>query len=200
MTIYTDSDTMENDDYIYPQFWSELSTSEKNLKAEELIQEHDRKFLTNHLEAICQHDFKLCSLVCYKLIADEYKDKENVPKSAHPDLFNHTDPVYMPVRYCGGDIVFGRVFCINHCAFSSPDSIIGFRNAETDRPQEMFKIVKGLRKIGIYRNWVLFKLDRLSTDDMTGMLYTPLEKNFTIEFAHFPHEGGYRTVYRWEDC
>lgn len=95
---------------------------------------------------------------------------------------------------------FGRVFSINHCAFSSPDSIIGFRNAEYDGPQEYFKVLKGLKFIGTHKNWVLFKLDSSSTNDMTGMLYSPLEKDFTIEFAHFPHDGERQFVYRWEDC
>lgn len=94
---------------------------------------------------------------------------------------------------------FGHVFSINICAFSSDDSIIGFRNSEYHLPQEYFKIIKGLRFVGTHENWTLFKLDVASTDDMTAMLYSALEKNFTIEFAHFPHEGGHRILFRWVD-
>ena len=159
-------------DYDYPECWAEYSRADKMKKAAEL-------FAVQGVRAVgcCQGDFRIASLVAYRAAAEYFKD------AAH-----------------GAAGPFGRVFAINHCAFTSPDSIIGFRNAEYSRPQEYFKILKGLKYVGTVRNWVLFKLDRGSTDDMTGTLYSPLEKNFTIEFAHFPHDDDRRIIYRWEDC
>lgn len=51
---------------------------------------------------------------------------------------------------------------------------------------------------GFYSVLLLYDT-RDSTDDMTGMLYSALEKDFTIEFAHFPHDGERLFVYRWGD-
>ncbi|WP_301186907.1 hypothetical protein [uncultured Alistipes sp.] len=182
-----------NPDYDYPECWAEYSRADKMKKAAEL-------FVVQGVRAVecCQGDFRIASLVAYRAAAEYFKDAAH--EDAYPEVMWHIDPLYLPVRYCGGDMAFGRVFAINHCAFTSPDSIIGFRNAEYSRPQEYFKILKGLKYVGTLRNWVLFKLDRDSTDDMTGTLYSPLEKNFTIEFAHFPHDADRRILYRWEDC
>lgn len=51
---------------------------------------------------------------------------------------------------------------------------------------------------GFYSVLLLYDT-RDSTDDLTGLLYFALEKDFTIEFAHFSHDGERRFVYRWGD-
>lgn len=191
-------------DYNYPQIYPELSLADKKAKAKELFDEYTSGeifpisylFKLDRISDKCQNDFKLCSLLAYKVAAFIFEQAD--VQAFNFELF-HSQSFFMPVRYCGGNMCFGRVFAINHCAFSSPDSIIGFRDAENSNPQKDFKIAKGLRYVGTYDNWTLFKLDRDSTDDMTGVLYSSLEKNFTIEFAHFPHEGGKRILFRWED-
>lgn len=191
-----------NPNWNYPECWAEYSLEAKKKKADEIYTDLiSTPLLKKSLRDIlfrCQNDFKLSSLVAYKIAVAVFKD--NVPMTPFAEELVDVDDLILPVHYCGGDMCFGRVFSINHCAFSSPDSIIGFRNSEYKGPQEYFKILKGLKLIGTHHNWVLFKLDRNSTDDMTGMLYSPLEKNFTIEFAHFPNNGERRFVYRWEDC
>lgn len=191
-----------NPNWDYPECWAEYSPEAKKRKADEVYRELTSpspfKISLREIPIRCQFDFKLASLVAYKFAVEYFKD--NVPTSPFAEELSDVERQILPVYYCGGNMCFGRVFSINHCAFSSPDSIIGFRNAEYGGPQEYFKVLKGLKYIGTNHNWVLFKLDRHSTDDMTGMLYSPLEKNFTIEFAHFPHDGERRFVYRWEDC
>lgn len=186
----------------YPECWAEFSLEAKKEKATEIYTELTStstfKIPMKEILLRCQFDFKLASLVAYKLAVECFKDF--VPTGPFAEELWDIERQILPVYYCGGNMCFGRVFSVNHCAFSSPDSIIGFRNAEYGKPQEYFKILKGLKLIGTHHNWVLFKLDRNSTDDMTGMLYSALEKNFTIEFAHFPHDGERRFVYRWEDC
>lgn len=183
-----------NPDYEYPECLAESPLEEKKKLAVKLYSQY------GVVSAIgsCQDDFRLASLVAYKIAADYYGDVSH--DDLYPETMRKVNQLYLPVRYCGGNMCFGRVFSINHCAFSSPDSIIGFRDSEYHGPQEYFKILKGLKFIGIHRNWVLFKLDRNSTDDMTGMLYSPLEKNFTVEFAHFPHDAERRIIFRWKDC
>ena len=185
--------------YPYPECLAGLSVYEKNKKADELYRNYNKTFLD--IEDACQGDFKLCSLVAYKLIVEYFNDSV-VKLHSRESIFRLLGrrPNWLPVRYCGGNMVFGRVFMINICSFSSSDSVIGFRNSETDKPQIYFKILKGLKHIGYVGNWTLFKLDPGSTDDMTAMLYSPLEKNFTIEFAHFPHEGERLILFHWEDC
>ena len=189
-----------NPDYNYPELYSDRTVEQKKYIAERIFKDLDTP-LPYDLQRIidmCQNDLKLCSLVAYKIAVKMFKD----PKydAASSPLYFINNPAIMPVSYCGGNMSFGRVFAINHCAFSSPDSIVGFRNAEYRGPQEYFKISKGLKYVGTLDNWVLFKLDPRTTDDRTGILYSPLEKNFTIEFAHFPHDSGPRTIFRWLDC
>lgn len=95
-------------------------------------------------------------------------------------------------------IGYDRLFRINRCAFSSPDSVIGFGKFAPGF-ELPFKILKGLKFIGRSGGWTFFKLDPESTDDMTAMLLLPLEKNFEIEFAHFPHDGEKQIIFRWID-
>lgn len=187
-----------NPNWNYPECLAEYSQEAKKKKADEIYTEFTTPppLFRNIIER-CQGDFKLASLVAYKIVVGVFMG--NIPYSPFAEELEDIEKSILPVHYCGGNMSFGRVFSINHCAFSSPDSIIGFRNSEDNQPQEYFKILKGLKLIGTHHNWVLFKLDRNSTDDMTGMLYSALEKNFTIEFAHFPHDGERRFVYRWED-
>ncbi len=191
-----------NQNWNYPECLAEYSLDEKKKIAYKIYSEFSTHSIFNpsfsDILQRCQCDFKLASFVAYKIAVDFYKDKG--PGTPFPKELANVDKSILPVYYCGGNICFGRLFSINHCAFSSPDSIIGFRNSEDERPQKYFKVLKGLKLIGAYHNWVLFKLDRNSTDDMTGMLYSALEKNFTIEFAHFPHDGERRFVFRWGDC
>lgn len=192
-------------DWNYPVLFSEMALADKKAKAEELFCHYNQmthkpmafQQVCKEIMGFCQGDFKLSSLLTYKIVQEWYKN--NDAQATLTWLFD-SDAVLLPIRYCGGDMCFGRVFSINHYAFSSPDSIIGFRDAETDSPQQQFKVAKGLKYIGTYKNWVLFKLDKASTDDMTGVLFSPLEKNFTIEFAHFPHDGEKRILFRWVDC
>lgn len=191
---------MPEPDYNYPECWAEYSLDAKNRKAEEIYSELTTpiEFTFRNILGRCQNDFKLASLVAYKIAVGFFKD--NVSHRPVAEEFELIESSILPVHYGGGNMEFGRVFSINHCAFSSPDSIIGFRNSENDQPQRHFKVLKGLKFIGYHRNWTLFKLDKNSTDDMTGMLLSPLEKDFTIEFAHFPHNAERRFVYRWQDC
>lgn len=192
-----------NPDYPYPECLAELTVYAKQLKAKEIFkrlleftscQPYPRFFED------CQADFKLASLVGYQVAAHFFK--EHRPYEPFAMELRQIDPMLLPVRYCGGNMCFGRVFSINHAAFSSSDSIVGFRNGDnaTPVPQEYLRVLKGLKYFGTYKNWTLFKLDRDSTDDMTGALYTPLEKNFTVQFAHFPHDAERRLIYSWEDC
>lgn len=182
-----------NPNYKYPDCWAAYPAFAKKKKAEELYSLYGPMAM-----GMCQEDFKIASLIAYKVAVDYFKNAKH--DHPWPEQLWKCNKFYLPVSYAGGNMSFGRVFIINHCAFSSPDSIIGFRNSENPDPQEDFKVLKGLRFIGTLRNWVLFKLDRILTDDMTGMLYSSLEKNFTIEFAHFPHDAERRIVYRWVDC
>lgn len=208
----------------YPSTIAELSIDEKRAEAEAIFQDclNNDIFLHDYLWVLerSQHDFKTASLAAYLFASAMFNENYNFcdnlkPKGTTPGrdkiarLFDQPiydehrpimAPYWAPVIYCGGNMVYGRVFSINHCAFSSHDSIIGFRNAEHGYPIEHYKILKGLKPAGVFDNWVLFKLDCNTTDDMTGMLYIPLEKNFTIEFAHFPHKGGKNIVFRWIDC
>lgn len=192
--------TYPNPNWNYPECLAEYSIDAKKKKAEEIyanINSIYAKFYSDILER-CECDFKLASLVGYKIATEFYKD--TVPETPYPQGLSNVEKLILPIYYCGGNMCSGRWFSINHLAFSSPDSIIGFRDSEYTAPQEYFKILKGLKFIGTHKNWTLFKLDRNSTDDMTGMLYSPLEKNFTIEFAHFPHDAERRFIFRWVDC
>lgn len=182
----------------YPECLAEYSLEAKKKKAAEIYSQLTAPY--SNILSWCQEDFKLASLVAYNIVVDYYNYKDNVPYAPRTKELQGIERSILPVYYCGGNICFGRVFSINHCAFSSPDSIIGFRNSEYGAPQQYFKVLKGLKLIGTHKNWVLFKLDRNSTDDMTGMLYSALEKNFTVEFAHFPHDAERKFVFRWEDC
>lgn len=193
----------------YPKCYSEFSLEEKKKKAKKLFHDFAETYPCSQLMQACQEDFKLCSLVGYRLIAELYDEKNRIhnPDTIASllgwDKFYHDvpicDPIWVPVRYCGGNMEFGRVFAINHCAFSSKDSIIGFGSSDAICPPNGFKILKGLKHVGSYKGWILFKLDPTTTDDMTGMLYSTLEKNFTIEFAHFPHDASPRILFHWED-
>lgn len=184
----------------YPELCSDMTREQKRVAAERIFRE-EGDFCRNSICRIidaCQGDMRLSSMVAYLVAADIFTE----PKAQAYDygVFDRGQAPVMPVSYCGGNMCFGRVFAVNHLAFSSPDSIVGFRNSECSEPQEYFKISKGLRLVGTLRNWVLFKLDASTTDDHTGILYSPLEKNFTIEFAHFPHDAGRRILFRWLDC
>lgn len=181
-----------NPEYNYPNCASELTPDQKKKKAEEIFQKYGISSIEGRIE-----DYRIASLIGYKVAVGFYKD--SIPGTPFPEELAKINQLCLPIRYIGGDMCFGRLFSINHCAFSSHDSIIGFRNSEYAGPQQYFKIMKGLKYVGTLRNWVLFKLDRDSTDDMTGVLYSALEKNFTIEFAHFPHDSERRIIYRWED-
>lgn len=184
------------------RLYPEMPLMRKRKIAENVFNE-SKDHLPNDMMTVCQDDFKLCSLVGYKIVSAIYnvsssgtEEKARFLKylGLHDDRNPICRPLWAPVRYCGGNMEFGRVFAVNHCAFSSRDSIIGLKDTYSE-----FRILKGLRHIGCLGEWRLFKLDPSTTDDMTGMLYTGHEKNFTIEFAHFPHEGGHRIVFRWED-
>lgn len=122
-----------NPHWNYPECFAEYSLEAKNKKAEEiynsLIAPSPSYFKHSFAEIIgrCEHDFKLASLVAYKAAVDSFK--EYVPKCPFANELKDVEKSILPVYYCGGDMCFGRVFSINHCAFSSPDSIIGFRNS-----------------------------------------------------------------------
>lgn len=208
----------------YPKLIAELSLEEKRREAKSIFHEclnsDDYFYSYEWIMKRCQHDFKTASLTAYLFASALYNEEISIfdllknkgVKSKKEKLIRMfeggydkqspiTAPYWAPVIYCGGNIEFGRVFSINHCAFSSHDSIIGFGNSESNYyPCEDFKILKGLKYVGVSGGWTLLKLDKVSTDDMTGMIYLPLEKNFMIEFAHFPHKGGKNVVFRWEDC
>lgn len=188
---------------------AEMSAEEKRLKVEEIFNDFNKSYFPKDMPEYCQHDFKMCSMVAYKLVReffdpDSKMDKELIASTWGGDNFLGwplKGSNWLPVRYLGGDMCFGRVFAFNICAFSSKDSIIGMRDVKHNQPYycEGFRILKGLKYIGDYKEWNMFKLDPASTDDMTAMLYTNHEKNFDLQFAHFPHEGGYRVLFYWID-
>lgn len=186
-----------------------MSAEEKRQKAEGIFMDFNKKYFPKDMPEYCQHDFKMCSMVAYKLVKEFFDSNSGMNKEAIASTWGGsnfwgwplTGPVWLPIRYVGGNMCFGRVFAFNICAFSSKDSIIGMRDINHDHPhpKEAFKILKGLKYIGDYKEWTMFKLDPASTDDMTAMLYTYHEKNFDLQFAHFPHEGGYRVLFYWID-
>ncbi len=189
---------------------AEMSVDEKKKKAEEIFQDFNKKYIPQGLPGYCQHDFKMCSLVAYKLVRELYDPDGKLDKNLIASTWGSKydvclplmEAIWLPIRYLGGNMCCGRVFAINICAFSSRDSIIGIRDAvyPYPHPKGTFKILKGLKYIGDYKEWTMFKLDPSSTDDMTAMLYSNHEKNFDLQFAHFPHEGGYRILFYWVDC
>lgn len=187
---------------------AEMTAEEKKREAEKIFQNFNKKYSPASMPEVCQSDFKMCSMVAYKLVRELYDlnskmDKELIA-STWGGFFGQPlmGPEWLPIRYIGGNMCFGRVFAFNICAFSSKDSIIGMRDVKHTQPYypDGFRILKGLKYIGNYDEWNLFKLDPSSTDDMTAMLYTNHEKNFDLQFAHFPHEGGYRVLFYWVDC
>lgn len=194
---------MENEKLI-----AEMSAEEKRQKAKEIFNDFNKKYFPKDLPNYCQHEFKMCSMVAYKLVKELFDpnskmDKEHITSTwgGQPYFgWPLTGPNWLPIRYVGGDMCVGRVFAFNFCAFTSKDSIIGMRDSHTQpHNKEGFRILKGLKYIGDYNEWNLFKLDPDSTDDMTAMLYTNHEKNFDLQFAHFPHEGGYIVLFDWSD-
>ncbi len=188
---------------------AEMSQEEKRLVATEIFNDFNEKFFPQSLPNACQHDFKMCSLVAYKLVREFFDPGSKMDKRIIASTWGGTDylgwpltgPNWLPVRYVDGNMCFGRIFAFNICAFSSTDSIIGMRNEGSLEPhsKDGFRILKGLKYIGDFKEWNLFKLDAPSTDDLTAMLYTNHEKNFDLQFAHFPHEGGYRVLFYWID-
>lgn len=188
---------------------AEMSAEEKRKKAEEIFNEFDKTYFPVDMPKACQEDFKMCSLVAYKLVKEFFDPKGKMDKDLLASAWGGesylgmplTGPEWLPIRYLAGNMCFGRVFSINLCAFPSKDSIIGMRDVKHSypHPKEAFRILKGLKYIGDLKEWTLFKLDPASTDDMTAMLYTTHEKNFDLQFAHFPHEGGFRVLFFWVD-
>lgn len=188
---------------------AEMTAEEKRQKADEIFRDFSKMYLPRDMPEVCEHDFKMCSLVAYRLVKELYDSNSIMDKDAIVSTWGGssflgwplTGPVWLPIRYLGGDMCFGRVFAFNICAFSSKDSIIGMRDVKygNPHPKEAFRILKGLKYIGNYKEWTMLRLDPDSTDDMTAMLYTSHEKDFDIQFAHFPHEGGYRVLFHWID-
>ena len=183
---------------------AEMTIAEKRDVAEGIFQLIVDRHLgyNNGLYDVCQGDFKTLSLLAYKLAVDAFDDHQP-PKITNDDLqmllklptsnISIGLPVFMPAKYCGGNMEFGRLFAVNLCAFSSPDSIVGLR-VDKKYPNEC-RVVKGLKHLGVQGTWNLFKLDPASSDDMTAMLYSSLEKDFYVEIAHFPHDSARRIVY-----
>lgn len=188
---------------------AEMSADEKREKAEEIFNNFNKTYFPADMPEACHQDFKMCSLVAYKLVRELFDTKSSLDKNIIASTWGGEyflgwplkGPIWLPIRYLVGDMCFGRVFAMNICAFSSKDSIIGMRDTKHNYPHpgRAFRILKGLKYIGDYKEWTMFKLDPSSTDDMTAMLYTYHEKNFDLQFAHFPHEGGYRVLFYWVD-
>lgn len=193
-------------------WWS--ASDEKRRMADEIYAEAVRTYrefglpyIPSRLERECQYDFRLCSLVAYRMVtdifagADEWAGLSPEPWCLTLEYPYPSGPAgapeWFPMQFAG-TIGYDRLFRINRCAFSSPDSVIGFGKFAPGF-ELPFKILKGLKFIGRSGGWTFFKLDPESTDDMTAMLLLPLEKNFEIEFAHFPHDGEKRIIFRWID-
>ncbi len=188
--------------------FSQMTLAGKRAKALEIFRSYGKPMLPISLMSECQDDFKLCSLLAYLFTAEYFNgypeaihDKADIARVLFPEqVFPLPMQIWLPVRYCGGNMVFGRVFSVNICAFSSPDSIIGFKDNDSSAPYGEVRVLKGMKFIGNSGPWALYKLDVASTDDMTAMFYTNHEKNFTIEIAHFPHDDKPRVLFSWEDC
>ncbi len=170
-----------------------MSRSDKLSYALDIVSKILEGYPITDILGVCQGDFRTASMVGYELAVKIYDQKQTNLKF----WVTGTDglapyPLWMPARYCGGNMVFGRVFAINHCALSSPDSIVGVR-CDTGYVECM--PLKGLIPFGRHNEWSLFKLDPASTDDKTGMFYCALEKDFTLEIAHFPNGAPRRIIF-----
>lgn len=132
---------LPNPNWNYPECFPEYSLDAKKKKADEIFAElitpPPFKPLFRDILERCQHDFKLASLVAYKVAVGFFKD--NIPGTPFAEELAGVEKSILPVYYCGGNMCFGRVFSINHCAFSSPDSIIGFRDSTHSAPQVFSK-------------------------------------------------------------
>lgn len=191
---------------------SSMSASQKIYEAESIFASLGKRFPHENLLSRCGYDFKTCSMVAYMLAAELYaaeSGRAHAPEDIRnwlelsPDYDYHAPligPLFLPVRYCG-NIKWERIVAFNRCAFSSSDSIIGIKNADSNFPLpcELYTVLKGLTKIEDIKGMTLFKLDPATTDDMTAMLALHLEKNFTLEIAHLPHDASPRILFRWED-
>lgn len=138
------------------KLYPEMTLAEKKKAAEDIFNQF-RDFLPFDMMDACKQDFKLCSLVGYKLATAIYAESP-LGSEEKERFFRLLDisgdrnpicrPLWAPVRYCGGNMEFGRVFAVNHCAFSSRDSIIGLKDTYSE-----FRILKGLRHIGCLGEW-----------------------------------------------
>lgn len=174
------------------------------------LKEQCRYLPDNYVRKECGYDFRTLSMFAYLMMADRYAlPGERVYSPGYVDRIlgckgdEHAPligPDFLPVRY-SGSIGYDRIFSINRYAFTSPDSIFGIRAMNSSMPMDhcLYDMLKGMSECGTLKNWNLFKLDPLKTDDGTAMILLRLEKNFDLEFAHFPHDGGPVVLFRWID-
>lgn len=191
-----------------------LSLMKKRELAQKLFDElkdQCRYLPDDYVRMECGYDFRTQSMLAYLMMADRYALPgkrvyspgcvDRILGCNGDEYHPLTGPDFLPVRYCGS-IGYDRIFSVNRYALTSPDSIIGIRSRGASNPIEkcLYEILKGMSDCGTVNNWTLFKLDPLLTDDGTAMILLRLEKNFDLEFAHFPHDGSPVVLFRWIDC
>lgn len=173
------------------------SRSDKLAYALGLVEKIRKGWVIHDFLEACQGDFKVASMAAYEIAVDIF-DKGATAGAmtvfgCEPEsMTSGWLPLWAPARYCGGNMDFGRVFAVNHCALSSPDSIIG---VTCDTGFVNCVALKGLSPLGRNGRWCMFKLDPSSTDDKTGMFYCGLEKDFEVKIAHFPNGSPRRVIF-----
>ena len=186
--------------------------AEKEKIANEIFRTLEIDYLPYDLLRACGYDFRVCSRVAYMIAEDLFMPEHDrmhprevlIHRLGLPDFDPQrplSGPIYMPVRYAG-HIGWERIFVINRCAFPSSESLVGVRDSESRNPlaDSLIRVMKGLKDTGLcYAGWKLYRLDPIATDDMTAMIALGLEKNFTLEFAHFSEGEKPKVLFRWED-
>lgn len=193
----------------------ERSLTDKKAFAKRIAATLERDYLPFSFLRVCNYDFKTCSMAAYLPVKELYKSTDGNREREGEIIrylglisFDSDSPIvgpgYLPVRFCT-TVNYDLIFSINRCAFSSPDSIIGIKGIGcvpsflNGQKGALYRILKGMKFITIKDDWTFFKLDPETTDDMTAMIALQVEKNFEIEFAHFPHDSGPVTLFRWID-
>lgn len=205
--------TVDTSSPVSPVRFGGMTSTQKEQVARELFRQLEIDYLPFDPLRVCGYDFRVCSLVAYMLATELFlpSSKRTHPIEAVEEWLNVKDfretnpltaPIYLPVRYAG-PIGYDRIFIINRCSFLSADALIGIRNSEcgSSIPDSLRKIIKGLKDTGLcYNNWSIYRLDPTSTDDMTAVLALRVEKNFSLEFAHFREATAPEVIFRWVDC
>ena len=76
---------------------AEMSVDEKKKKAEEIFQDFNKKYIPQGLPGYCQHDFKMCSLVAYKLVRELYDPDGKLDKNLIASTWGSKYDVCLPL-------------------------------------------------------------------------------------------------------